>query len=86
MVYVREKNQQIKQALQYRKDVNLIWDRELPSIQLDINLQRQTDGMSAYQKLHGFLLYRPAYLAADFESKSHERYVCLLYTSDAADE
>ena len=69
------KNQQIKQALQYRKDVNLIWDRELPSIQLDINLQKQTDGMSAYQKLHGFLLYRPAYLAADFESKSHERYV-----------
>ena len=31
--------------------------------------------MSAYQKLHGFLLYRPAYLAAEFEEKNHERYV-----------
>ena len=41
------KNQQIKQALQFRPDIDLIWDRELPSIQLDINLQKQTDGMSA---------------------------------------
>ena len=69
------KNQQIKQALQFRQDINLVWDRELPSIQLDINLQKQTDGMSAYQKLHGFLLYRPAYLAAEFEAKDHKRYV-----------
>ena len=69
------KNQQIKQALQFRKDVELIWDRELPSIQLDINLQRQTDGLSAFQKLHGFLLYRPAYLAAEFEEKTHEKYL-----------
>ena len=69
------KNQQIKQALQFRPDIDLIWDRELPSIQLDINLQKQTDGMSAFQKLHGFLLYRPAYLAAEFEIKDHKRYV-----------
>ena len=69
------KNQQIKQALQFRQDIDLIWDRELPSVQLDINLQKQTDGMSAYQKLHGFLLYRPAYLAAEFEVKEHQRYV-----------
>ena len=69
------KNQQIKQALQFRKDVEFLWDRELPSIQLDINLQRQADGLSAYQKLHGFLLYRPAYLAAEFEEKTHERYL-----------
>ena len=69
------KNQQIKQSLQFRKDIDLVWDRELPSVQLDINLQKQTDGMSAFQKLHGFLLYRPAYLAAEFEAKSHQRYV-----------
>ena len=69
------KNQQIKQALQFRKDVEFLWDRELPSIQLDINLQKQSDGLSAFQKLHGFLLYRPAYLAAQFEEKTHEKYL-----------
>ena len=69
------KNAQVKQALQLRPDIDLIWDRELPSIQLDINLQKQTDGLSAFQKLHGFILYRPAYLAAEFEAQEHERYI-----------
>ena len=47
----------------------------MPSIQLDINLQKQSDGLSAYQKLHGFLLYRPAYLAIQFEEKEHNKYI-----------
>ena len=73
--HCERKNQQIKQALQFRENIELTWDRELPSIQLEINLQKQNDGFSAYQKLHGFLLYRPAYLAYEFNENDHDKYV-----------
>ena len=73
--HCERKNQQIKQALQFRDSIELTWDRELPSIQLEINLQKQTDGLSAYQKLHGFLLYRPAYLAYQYNENDHKKFV-----------
>ena len=73
--HCERKNQQIKQALQFKENIELTWDRELPSIQLEINLQKQTDGLSAYQKLHGFLLYRPAYLAYEYNENDHKKFV-----------
>ena len=37
--HCERKNQQIKQALQFRDNIELTWDRELPSIQLEIFVQ-----------------------------------------------
>ena len=68
-------NRKVKQSLQFLNDVELTWDRELASIQLGINLQKQSDGLSAFQKLHGWLLYRPAYLACEYKEDEHDKYL-----------
>ena len=67
-------NGKIKRALRFRGN-KLTWDKDLPSIQLEINLQRQNDGLSPFQRLHGWLLHRPAYLSYESDPLTYEQYV-----------
>ena len=68
-------NRKIKQQLRLQKVEDLTWDAELPSLQLGLNLMKQTSGYSAYQKLHGWVLYRPAFLPMEFCSDKHTDYL-----------
>ena len=69
---VERSNRKIKIEMQLRGVEDPVWDVELPSIQLGLNLSRLSDGTSPFLRLHGWLLYRPAFLAVDFDPNAHK--------------
>ena len=72
---VERSNRKIKLEMQLRKVEDPVWDLELPSVQLGLNLTRLSDGTSPFLRLHGWLLFRPAFLETDFDENAHTRQV-----------
>ena len=72
---VERTNRKVKQQLQLQQVEDLVWDQFLPSLQLGLNMMRLSDGSSPFLRLHGWTLYRPAYLAADFDENSHQNHL-----------
>ena len=71
---IEQANKKIAQKLKLL-DVNpLTWDASLGNVQLALNWTRQASGSSAWQLLHGWTLYRPAYLKHEFDEDEHKRY------------
>ena len=58
-----------------KSDKELTWDKELKNIALCLNLTRQASGYSPYQLVHGFIPYRPAFMAREYEPIDHEKFV-----------
>ena len=68
-------NRKLSQQLKLNKVDELRWDKALPSIQLSMNLSRLNDGTSPYLRLHGWVLYRPGYVQADYDEVKHKEHL-----------
>ena len=71
---IEQANKKIAQKLKLLEVDPLTWDASLGNVQLALNWTRQTSGSSAWQLLHGWTLYRPAYLKHEFDEDEHRKY------------
>ena len=71
---VEVNNKKITRLLKIWKVPEITWDEWLKSIQLSINLTKRTSGYSPWSLMHSWCLYRPAFVASEYNMDEHIKY------------